>query len=474
MEKTGQESDFIRGLGLFDSTMIVAGSMIGSGIFIVSADIARQVNSAWLLLLVWIITGIMTIIGALTFAELAAAMPKAGGVYVFLKEAWSELVGFAYGWTLLLVIQTGTIAAVAVATAKFLGVIFPWITSTTMLINIGSFHFLSVEQFVAISSLIILTWINCTGVKSGAIVQNVFTIAKVIALLGLIIIGLFFYTSANPANTAALPIVPHVANNTNYLFGLYSVIAIASVGALFSSDAWFGVTFLAAEVKDASRILPLALLFGTGLVSVLYILANVSYLKVLGLPGIQMAAEDRVGTAAISQMFGSSGAIIMAAIILVSTIGCNNGLIMSGARVFWAMAKDNLFFKQIGSLDPKSHAPVKSLIIQCIWASVICLSGQYSQILDYVICAGLVFYILTILGVFRLRKTQPDLPRPYKVVGYPVLPIIYLIFAFFIIFNLLLYKPLYCWPGLIIVLSGVPVYYIWKSLQNKRNAYETK
>lgn len=461
------ESEFIKGLGLFDSTMIVAGSMIGSGIFIVSADISRQVGSAWLLLAVWLLSSIMTMIGALSFGELAASMPKAGGVYIYLKEAWNELVGFAYGWTLLLVIQTGTIAAVAVATGKFLGLIFPWISSTNILVNIGDFHFFSTQQLISISTLIILTYINCTGVKTGAIVQNVFTVAKVIALLGLIAIGLFFV--GDNSHLMQTLETSQVVSSHDYMFGILSVIAIASVGALFSSDAWFDITFVAAEVKDASKILPLALLFGTGLVSILYFMANIAYLNVLGIEGIKMAAEDRVATAAMDSIIGQSGAIIMAVIILISTVGCNNGLIMSGARVYWAMARDNLFFSRVGEINPKYHTPINSLIIQCAWACVICLSGQYSQILDYVICAGLIFYILTILGVYRLRKLQPDLPRPYKVLGYPYLPAIYIVLAAFIAINLLIYKPAYCWPGMIIVLSGVPVYYLWKKVLKGNN-----
>lgn len=466
MNDASNSSEFIKGLGLFDATMIVAGSMIGSGIFLVSSDISRQVESEHLLYTVWILAGLITVVGALCFAELAAAIPKVGGVYVYLKEAYNELVGFVFGWTLLLVIQTGTIAAVAVATAKFLGVMFPWISSTNLLINIGSFHFLSTEQFVAVSSLIILTAINCTGVKSGAVVQNIFTIAKVIALLGLIIVGLFFASNLGVPGYVVSQNIVH--NDNNYFFGVASLISIASVGALFSSDAWFGVSYIAGEIKDPSKVLPLALLFGTGLVSLLYILINFSYLNVLGFSGILFAPEDRVGTAAMVHLFGQAGGVAMAIVILVSTIGCNNGLIMAGSRVYWAMAKDKLFFEKVGKLHPKYHTPVVSLIIQCLWASILCLSGRYTDILDYVICAGLVFYILTIYAVIRLRKTQPDLPRPYKVVAYPFLPIIYIITASFIVINLLFYKPLYCWPGLIIVLSGIPVYYVWKLFEKKR------
>lgn len=469
MSDASSPPEFIKGLGLFDSTMIVAGSMIGSGIFLVSSDIARQVGSDYLLYTVWIITGLITVAGALCFAELAAAIPKVGGVYVYLKEAYNELTGFVFGWTLLLVIQTGTIAAVAVATAKFLGVMFPWISSSNFLIDVGATHFLSTEQFVAISSLIILTAINCTGVKSGALVQNIFTIAKVIALLGLIIVGLFFASNGVPEYVVAENIVH---NDNHFIFGVGSLIAIASVGALFSSDAWFGVSYIAGEIKDPSKVLPLALLFGTGIVSVLYVLVNFSYLNILGFEGIFMAPEDRVGTAAMVHLFGQIGGVIMAIIILVSTIGCNNGLIMAGSRVYWAMARDNLFFKKVGEISPKFHTPVISLIIQCVWASVLCLSGKYSDILDYVICAGLVFYILTIYAVIRLRKKQPDLDRPYKVVAYPFLPIIYITTACFIVINLLLYKPLYCWPGLMIVLSGIPVYYFWKLFKDKREKNE--
>lgn len=458
-----QEGHFVKGLGLFDSTMVVAGSMIGSGIFLVSYTIARQVNDINLLYLVWILTGLMTVIGALSFAELAAAMPKAGGVYVYLKEAYNKLTGFVYGWTLLLVIQTGTIAAVAVATAKFFGVLFPWISSKIFLINIAGYSIFSTEQCVAISSLIILTAINCTGIKSGALVQNIFTVCKVIALLGIIIVGLLFATNAGAPEFigigAALP------ENDNLIFGVASLISIASVGALFSSDAWFGVTFIAAEIKNPSKVLPLALLFGTGIVCILYFLVNLAYINVLGLEGIQFAPEERVGTATMMHLFGPIGASIMAIIILISTIGCNNGLIMAGSRVYWAMAKDGLFFKKVGTINAKFNTPIFSLIVQCFWASILCMSGRYSDILDYVICAGLVFYILTIIAVFRLRKNQPDLERPYKVIFYPYLPLLYIALAGFIIVNLLIYKPGYCWPGVIIVLSGIPVYYIWTSFK---------
>jgi basic amino acid/polyamine antiporter, APA family len=464
--KVDKETGLVKGLGLFDSTMIVAGSMIGSGIFIVPAIIANQVNSVWLLFATWIITAFMTITGALSFAELAAAIPKPGGVYIYLKEAYNEIVGFAYGWTLLLVIQTGTIAAVAVATAKFMGVLFPWVNSTTTLINIGNFHFMTTVQFVAIMSLVILTAINITGIKTGAIVQNIFTSAKVLALLSLIIIGLFFVTEPRLGEAlTATPIIPEYDNV--FLFGFLSVTAVAMVGALFASDAWFDLTFVAGEVKNPGRNLPLALLAGTGLVSILYILVNLAYVNVLGFEGVMTASEDRVGTAAMSYLYGNAGAAIMAIIILVSTIGCNNGLILSGARVFWAMAKDGLFFHSVGTLNKRFHTPAVSLILQCFWASLLCLSGKYNEILDYVITAGLVFYILTIIGVARMRKKMPDLERPYKVYGYPYLPIAYIIFAGFIIFNLLLYAPNYTWPGLIIVLSGVPVYYLWKLLQRK-------
>ncbi len=464
--KVDQETGLVKGLGLFDSTMIVAGSMIGSGIFLVSADIARQVNSGWLLLIVWLLTCFMTIIGALSFAELAAAIPKPGGVYIYLKEAYNELTGFLYGWTLLLVIQTGTIAAVGVATAKFFGVLFPWISPNNILISIGTLHLLSTEQFIAISSLVILTVINCTGIKTGALIQNVFTMAKVIALLALIVIGLFFVTESN-LTTAIAASPPAEVDPSTFLFGVFSIIAIASVGALFASDAWFDLTFVAGEVKNPGRNLPLALLFGTGIVSVLYILVNIAYMNVLGLEGMQMAESDRVGTAAMNYLYGHAGAMIMAVIILVSTIGCNNGLILSGARVFWAMAKDRLFFRSVGTINKRYHTPAVSLGVQCFWASIICLSGHYSDILDYVITAGLVFYILTIIGVFRLRRKMPDLDRPYKVFGYPYLPAAYIMLASFIVFNLLLYKPKYCWPGLIIVLSGIPVYYFWKRIKEK-------
>lgn len=460
---------FVKGLGLFDATMIVAGTMIGSGIFIVSSGIAQDVGSGWLLLSVWAITGLMTVIGALSYGELAASMPEAGGVYVYLKKAWNSLTGFLFGWALLMVIQTGTIAAVAVAFAKAVGVIVPWINAQSCVVNWAGIHCISTEQVLAIASILLLTWVNARGVKTGALVQNVLTVAKVLALLGLVVLGLFFLNGHIYNDVSVLSSTVTSAGTQGYLFGIGSILAISMVGALFSSDAWFGVTYVAGEVRNPSKNLPLALFLGTAIVSLLYILANIAYINILGMQGMQqVAAQDTiVATSALNVVFGANAAKIMALVIMISTIGCNNGLIMSGARVFWAMAKDKLFFKAAGVLNEKTKVPVNALFLQAFWAGMLCLSGKYSQILDYVICAGLVFYILTILSIFRLRRTNPNLNRPYKAFGYPVLPALYVVLAFFIVINLLLYKPLYCWPGIIIVASGIPVYFVWKKLADK-------
>jgi APA family basic amino acid/polyamine antiporter len=474
-------AEFKRELGLFDSTMIVIGSMIGSGIFIVSADISRTVGSSGLLLLVWLITGVITIIGALSYGELAAMMPKAGGQYVYLRESYNPLIGFLYGWTLFLVIQTGTIAAVAVAFAKFTAVLIPWFSSKNVLFSLLGLN-IHAGQILAICSIALLTYINIRGLREAKFVQNIFTIAKTAALFGLILLGLFIGAnaqaiSANFSNIWQgkwLHLVDGKIGWVESLTGFSIVVAIgvSMVGSLFSSVAWENITFTAGEIKNPKKNIPLSLFFGTSIVIILYFLANVAYLLVLPLAGnpdgkdvmslgIQFAAEDRVGTAAAHLIFGEPAAIIMAVMIMISTFGCNNGLILAGPRVYYAMAKDKLFFKSTGTLNKKS-VPAIALIAQGIWASLLCLSGTYSQLLDYVVFAVLIFYILTIVGIFILRKKQPNVERPYKAFGYPILPLLYIFLAASIALILLLYKPEYTWPGLIIVLLGIPVYFMWK------------
>lgn len=499
-EMNETKEGFIRGLGLLDSTMIVAGSMIGSGIFIVSADIARQTGSAGGLLLTWIITGLLTIFAALSYGELAAMMPKAGGQYVYLRESYSPLWGFLYGWTLFLVIQTGTIAAVGVAFARFLGVLFPAISPTSYIvspINLTASYAvsLSVQQLVAVLLIVFLTILNMQGLKLGKLIQNLFTSAKTLSLLVLILLGLFIggatgTFSANmsnlfePQNAAVIKpdfaFLPEVSVNGG-LFALVVVFCVAQVGSLFSSDAWNNITFTAGEVKDPQKNIPLSLVLGTGLVISLYILANFAYLATLSLSQIQNAPEDRVGTLALQTIFGSGGATVMAIAIIISTFGCNNGLILAGARVYYAMAKDNLFFKATEKLN-KNHVPAVALVLQCVWSCLLVLprtrSGKlvagieeygnlYGALLDYVVFAVLIFYILTIVGLFILRKKRPDATRPYRAFGYPFIPLIYIVAASVISLVLLFYKPQTSLPGLAIALSGVPVYFIWKSLSAK-------
>jgi len=479
--------EFKRELGLFDSTMLVIGSMIGSGIFIVSADIARTVGSSGILLLVWIVTGIITLIGALCYGELAAMMPKAGGQYVYLREAYNPLTGFLYGWTLFLVIQTGTIAAVAVAFAKFTAVLIPWFGTKNIIFSLFGLN-ISGGQILAICSVLFLTFVNIRGVKHGKRVQNIFTIAKVAAISGLILLGIFVGSNVSAVNANFSNIWKgewiHIASGkidwVESLSGFSIIIAVgvASVGSLFASVAWENITFTAGEVKNPRRNIPLSLLFGTVTVTIIYLLANVAYLLVLpihGIPdggsaamqGIQFAADDRVATAVAQIIFGHPAAVIMALLIMVSTFGCNNGLILAGARVYYAMAKDNLFFKSTGKLN-NNGVPAKALVYQAVWTSLLCLSGTYSQLLDYVIFAVLLFYILTIMGVFILRKRNPEAERPYKTFAFPFLPALYILLAAAICIILLIYKPIYTWPGLIIVLLGIPVYYIWGRYQKRK------
>lgn len=488
------ETRFVQGLGFLDSTMLVAGSMIGSGVFIVSADISRQVGSTGWLLLAWLVTGALTIGAALSYGELAAMMPRAGGQYVYLREAYSPLWGFLYGWTLFLVIQTGTIAAVAVAFSRYLGVLVPGVSPTSWIIppiNLSAKYALSLstQQLVALLLIALLTMINTRGLQIGKIIQNIFTSAKTLSLIALIFIGFVIARNAEVlrANFADLwtprgvsPIepdlsfVPTVAA-TSGAFGLLVAFCVGQVGSLFSSDAWNNITFTAGEVKNPRRNIPLSLAAGTGLVTALYILANLAYLCLLPLDQIQHAPDDRVATAAIETVFHGTGPLIMAIAIMVSTFGCNNGLILSGARVYYAMARDGLFFKATGKLNEQS-VPAMGLVLQCVWACLLVLprtrfmdangapqyGNLYSTLLDYVIFAVLIFYVLTIAGVFVLRRTQPQLERPYRAFGYPVVPGLYMIGATVIMLVLLFYKTKTSIPGLLIVLAGVPVYFLWK------------
>jgi basic amino acid/polyamine antiporter, APA family len=492
-----ESTEFVKGINLTSATTLVIGSMIGSGIFIVSADIARLVESPALLILAWVVTAFLTVVGALTYGELAAMMPKAGGQYVFLRESLGPLWGFLYGWSMFTVIQTGTIAAVGVAFGKFLGVLFPAISADQWIWHIGHVPKwtvgplllgnmdvgLNLQNLVAIGTVVLLTVINVLGVRTGALVQNIFTFSKTAALFGLVLIGAALGRNAEAirenfghfwqnASFGMLHPVQVGIGGPIVMAGVLTVVAVAQVGSLFSSDAWNNVTFTAAEVENPRRNLPLSLALGTSVVSLLYIAANFVYLMVLPLHGdphgativargIQYAADDRVGTAVMQQAFGASGAALMAIAILISTFGCNNGLILAGARIYYAMAKDGLFFRSIAKLHPRYKTPAISLIVQAIWACLLCLSGTYSQLLELTMFTVIIFYILTFFGLFVLRRTRPDAPRPYKAFGYPVLPAIYIVMAIFIDVVLLRYKPQYTWPGLIIVLLGIPVYLFW-------------
>ncbi len=457
-EERSETGRLVRGLKLPDATALIVGSMIGSGIFIVSADMARSLASPGLLLLAWIIAAVMTILAALSYGELAAAMPRAGGQYVFLREAFGPLFGFLYGWTLFLVIQTGTIAAVAVAFAKFTGVFVPWVSASRALIALPFGHHVSSQHVAAIAVVALLTWVNCLGLREGATVQNIFTIAKLGGLLVLVLMGLLLpgAPAAVEANFGSL--FPGSIN-----LAMLAMLGGALVGSLFSSDAWNNVTFTGSEVVNPKRNLPLSLFMGTAAVSILYIVTNVVYLRVLPLSAIASAPEDRVGTLAAETLMGASGMAFITLAILVSTFGCANGLILAGARVYYAMAADGLFFERAAEIHPKTRTPVFSLVLQGIWVSVLVLSGTYSELLDYVIFAALLFYVLTVSGLFVLRKKRPDLERPYKAFGYPVLPGVYVLLASLVMLDLLWVKPKFTWPGLIIVMTGAPVYAFWNS-----------
>ncbi|HVN48238.1 MAG TPA: amino acid permease [Bacteroidota bacterium] len=480
METNAPSKELKKELNLFDSTMLVVGSMIGSGIFIVSADIARSLGSSGYLLLTWIVTGVMTIIAALSYGELAGMMPHVGGQYAYLKEAYNPFIGFLYGWALFLVIQSGTIAAVAMAFAKFFAVFVPALGEQSILVSFHQFH-ISAAQCIAIASIALLTFINMHGLTLGKMVQNIFTSAKIIALAGIILLGIIFFHHSSIASqnfssmwNASSENGPASSSPLSG-FALIAAFGVAMVGSLFSSDAWNNITFTAGEVKNPKRTIPLSLVFGVGIVTLIYVLTNVAYLSVLPIHGdahaataagrgIQYALNDRVGTAAAESMFGDVGALLMASLIMISTFGCNNGLILAGARVTFAMAKDGLFFRSAGTLN-KNSVPSGALLVQGIWASILCLSGTYGNLLDYVIFVVLLFYVLTIAGVFILRKKSPGIERPYKTFGYPVVPILYIVLALSISIDLLIFKPQYTWPGLIIVLLGVPVYFVWKKMQ---------
>jgi APA family basic amino acid/polyamine antiporter len=489
-EKT--EHGFVRAIGLFDGTMIVAGSMIGSGIFIVAADISRQTGSAGGLLLTWIITGLLTITAALSYGELAALFPHAGGQYVYLREAFSPLWGFLYGWTLFLVIQTGTIAAVAVGFARYLGVLFPSVSPNTWIIPPINFSSrfaisLSVQQLVGVLMIVFLTFLNTRGVRLGKWIQNVFTSAKVLSLLGLIFLCLFIGRNASAiaenfshmwairdANTITpgvgflRGILPTVTAASGW-YGLLLALAVSQVGSLFSADAWNNIGFTAAEVKNPKRDVALSMAFGTIIVISLYCLANLAYLCALPLHQIQNAPDDRVATAALSAIFGAKGAIVMAGAIIISTFGCNNGLILAGSRVAYAMAKDGLFFKATGKLNSRG-VPGIALVYQGIWIVVLILlrtrkpdgtyGNLYSNLLDYVVFAALLFYALTIVGIFVLRRRRPNAERPYKAFGYPLVPLLYIVAATGIMVVLLLYETQTAGMGMVIVLLGLPVYWL--------------
>lgn len=463
-------------LGLLDSTMIVAGSMIGSGIFIVSANITQNVGSAGWLIAVWLITGFMTITAALSYGELSAMFPKAGGQYIYLKEAYNPLAAFLYGWSLFAVIQTATIAAVAVAFAKFAGYFFPVldVTDENILFTVGRVSVYP-AQLVAILLIVVLTFINTRGIREGKIIQTVFTIVKLVSLFGLILFGFLLAADADVWNanwSDAWTMQKRNPSDGEIAGGiagtaLMGAIAAAMVGSIFSSDAWNNVTFIAGEIKNPRRNIGLSLFFGTLIVTVIYVLANLMYVSVLPMSEIASAPQERVAVSAGSIIFGSMGAFVIAAMIMVSTFGCNNGLVLAGARVYHAMAKDGLFFPKTAKLN-SNNVPAYGLWIQCLVASALCLSGRYGDLLDMIAFVVVLFYAFTIIGIFILRRKRPELERPYKAFGYPVLPVIYIIMALAFCGLLLWYKPDYAMWGLVIVLMGIPIYYL--ALNRKTNS----
>ncbi|MCD6067849.1 MAG: amino acid transporter [Bacteroidetes bacterium] len=468
-----EETSTKRTLGLLDTTLLVAGSMIGSGIFIVSSEMARTVGSPAWLLVCWVLTGLITVFAALSYGELAGMMPQAGGQYVYLRKAYNPLVAFLYGWTVFLVIQTGVIAAVAVAFAKYTGVFLPVFNEDHVLLTIGTFK-LKYAQLLAIACIAFLTWLNIQGIQYGKLIQRSFTSAKLIALFGLIAIGIYFgfHTDTLSLNftdawtsTAQVPVLlegkPTGAYEPMQLQGfiLLGAVGVALIGSLFSSDAWNNVTFIAAEIKEPQKNIPLGLFFGTFIVTIIYVLANIAYLCLLPMHDIQFAGHDRVGAAAMAVVFsGNTATYLMAGLIIVSTFGCNNGLILAGSRLFQAMAKDGLFFKRAAALNSKG-VPGNSLVFQGIWASVLCLSGSYNDLLEYATFASLVFYMVTIGAIFILRKKDPLAERPYKAFGYPIVPALYIVVTFAICADLLYFKTASTGIGLCIVALGIPVYY---------------
>lgn len=473
-----QEKELKRTLGLLDATSIVAGSMIGSGIFIVTSQMARDVGSAGWLIVLWLLTGLITVFAALSYGELAGMMPKAGGQYVYIQRAYGKMMSFLYGWTVFTVIQTGVIAAVAVAFAKYTAVFFPELNN--ILLEVSSSFQITFAQLLAIGSIVILTFINSRGIRSGKYIQLIFTSAKLFALFALIVLGLAYGLksdtfSQNFTNMweAGKTVVDENGIAT-YVplagFALMGALGATIINSLFSSDAWNNVTFIAAEIKDPKKNIPRSLFLGTLIVTIIYILANFAYLALLPIggdpksteaigQGIMFASNDRVGAAAASVIFGNFGVALMAILIMISTFGCNNGLVLAGSRLFYAMSKDGLFFKKAQTLN-SNEVPAVALWIQCAWASILCLSGRYNDLLVYSTFASLLFYILTIAGIFILRKKEPDTERPYKAFGYPFIPAIYILVTTAICVDLLIYDTFNAGIGLIIVLLGIPVYFI--------------
>ena len=462
-----ETEQYKRSLSLTDGTLLVIGSMIGSGIFIVSADMTRQLGSAGWLMAAWALTGLLTLAAALSYGELSGMFPKAGGQYVYLREAYGKLWGFLYGWAFFAVIQTGTIAAVGVAFAKFLGYLVPALGENNILLEIGTYK-IAASQLVGIGIILFLTAVNTRGVQSGKLIQGFFTFAKVAAMAALIIAGFLLVKNSDVwagnwdgAWNAVTTTTTESAINREHLFGLAVIPALcaALVGSIFSSDAWNNVTFVAGEIKRPERNIGLSLALGTIVVTILYLAMNAMYLHVLTLSEIADAPNDRVALAAALKIFGPVGTTVIAVLVMVSTFGCNNGLILSGARVYNTMACDGLFLPAAKKLNSRG-VPAVALWMQAVWASALCLSGKYGQLLDFIVFTVLLFYILTIAGIFKLRKTRPEIPRPYKAFGYPVVPLLYIILAALICCVLLVYKPQYTWPGLIIVLIGIPIYYV--------------
>ena len=441
-----------RTLTLADAISIVAGSMIGCGIFIVSADIARQVNSGLLLILIWVFSGFITLCGGLSLCELAANITEEGGQYVYLKKIFNEKIAFLYGWTLFLVIQTGTIAAVCVAFAKFFGILFPVISTEKILLELGHLH-LSTQQFFAILTVVFLSFINSRGIKYGVVTQNIFTVTKVLSLAGLVVTGLFFgfHSDILQANF-------HIP--VHFTFETINIMAVAIVGALFASITWNNITFIAGEVKNPQKNIPQALLYGVILVVSLYILMNTIYLGVLPLEAIKTAPQDIVAARTISEIFGNTGKNIIAIIIMISAFGCANGMILTGSRVYYKMAKDRAFFRPLALINRRTKVPVNSLWAQCIWICILILWGNYSELLDFVIYASLIFYIIVTAGIFIYRKKFPNKNKKFKINNF--FPVTFLILALYIVICLSIYKPLYTIPGLLITIAGIPVFHIWK------------